>query len=133
MNNFQAESKKSGDEFEDLVQSDIESHGNVMYKNYVVPNTGVEVDFVAHRINQNGIRVELIECKGGKAGDKKRPGAERTDNVKKAVANGAILKFMNPDLYYVVYFSAKPKAGSYADHMLEIALDANYIDEIRYL
>jgi hypothetical protein len=134
MNNFQAESKKAGDEFEDIVEAHLNSLGTVMYKNYTVPNTGVEVDFVhMHTVSSKEMVLELVEAKGGNAGDKKRPGAERTDNVKKAVANGAILKFVHPNIRYIVYFSAKPKPGSYGDHMLQVALDAGYIDEIKYL
>lgn len=133
MNNFQAESKIAGDEFEDVVEEHLNETGTVMYKNYPVPETGVEVDFVQMETIHGEVRMVFVEAKGGKPGDKKRPGAERTDNVKKAVANGAILKFVYPDLRYVVYFSARPKDNSYAEYMLGIALDAGYIDEIRYL
>lgn len=132
--NFQAESTSAGNEFEDTVEKHLSLTGNVIEKNYVVQDTGVEVDFLASNVGVDGkVRLELVEAKGGRPGDKKRPGAERTDNVKKAVANGAILKFLDPSLYYVVYFSAPPKPDSYADHMLRVALQANYIDEIRYI
>lgn len=132
-NNFQAESKQSGDEFEDIVEERLALQGSVLHKNFTIPECGVEVDFVAINMTTEFPRLELVEAKGGNHGDKKRPGAERTDNVKKAVANGAIIKAINPNLYYCVYFSAPPKPGSYADLMIKVALEAKYIDEVIYI
>ena len=127
--NFQSESKKTGDEFEERVLEDLKQRG--FYKierNYQFKEAGVEVDFRAHHPQ----RFEYVEAKGGRDGDKKRPGAQRTDNVKKAIANGSLIKTYN-SLYYVVYFSAKPEPGSYSDNMIKTALKNNIIDEVRYL
>ena len=127
--NFQSESKRSGDKFEDLVLLDLEARGfNKIDKNVYMPRTGCEVDFVAH-----GDRFEYVEYKGGLEGEKKRPGAKRTDNVKKAVANGSIMKKVYEEMYYVVYFSDTPEPGSYSDEMIHIALKYGIIDEVRYL
>lgn len=126
--NFQSESKKSGDEFESIVYADLVSRGfTKIEKNYVFENIGCEVDFRAH-----GETFEYVECKGGKDGDNKRPGAKRTDNVKKAIANGALIK-LSHTLKYVVYFSAKPDPGSYSDKMIKTALNNKIIDEVRYI
>jgi hypothetical protein len=126
--NFQSESKKSGDEFESIVYVDLVSRGfTKIDKNYVFENIGCEVDFRAH-----GETFEYVECKGGKDGDNKRPGAKRTDNVKKAIANGALIK-LSHTLKYVVYFSAKPDPGSYSDKMIRTALKNKIIDEVRYI
>lgn len=126
--NFQSESKKSGDEFESIVYADLISRGfTKIEKNYVFENIGCEVDFRAH-----GETFEYVECKGGKDGDNKRPGAKRTDNVKKAIANGALIK-LSHTLKYVVYFSAKPEPGSYSDKMIKTALKNKIIDEVRYI
>lgn len=126
--NFQSESKKSGDEFEGIVYADLVSRGfTKIEKNYVFENIGCEVDFRAH-----GEVFEYVECKGGKDGDNKRPGARRTDNVKKAIANGALIKLYNT-LRYVVYFSARPEPGSYSDKMINAALKNKIIDEVRYI
>lgn len=127
--NFQSESKKSGDGFEFIVLQDLYSRGFTdIEKNVYMPHTGCEVDFVA-----KGERFEYIECKGGLEGEKKRPGAKRTDNVKKAIANGSLMKKIYETMYYVVYFSDTPETGSYSDQMLNIALKYNIIDEVRYL
>jgi hypothetical protein len=129
MENFQSQSKKSGDAFEELVYADLVSRGFVnIDRNYCFEDAGCEVDFRAH--SDNGF--EYVEAKGGAAGEGKRPGAQRTDNVKKAIANGALIKTYNT-LYYVVYFSAKPDPGSYSDKMINLALKNKIIDEVRYL
>jgi len=127
--NFQAESKKSGDEFEEIVLQDLISRGFGPFdRNFYFVGSGCEVDFRAH----HPVRFEYIEAKGGNSGEGKRPGATRTDNVKKAIANGALIKTIY-DIYYVVYFSAKPEPGSYSDAMLNTALKNKIIDEVRYI
>jgi hypothetical protein len=127
--NFQSDSKKSGDEFEDFVLKDLQTRGfSKIDKNIYMPGTGCEVDFIAY-----GERDEYVESKGGRDDGKKRPGAQRTDNVKKAIANGALIKAKYPDIYYVVYFSAKPITGSYSHEMIELALCNKIINEVRYL
>lgn len=126
---FQSESKKSGDQFEEKVYQDLVNRGfKFIEKNYSFTGIGCEVDFRAH----SDTRFEYVEAKGGNAGEGKRPGAQRTDNVKKAIANGALIKTSN-SLYYVVYFSASPEPGSYSDQMINTALKHNIIDEVRFL
>jgi Holliday junction resolvase-like predicted endonuclease len=126
---FQAESKKSGDEFEHKVYKDLVNRGfSTIDRNYVFDIVGCEVDFRAH----SDTRFEYVEAKGGNSGDGKRPGAQRTDNVKKAIANGALIKTYNV-VYYVVYFSAQPEPNSYSDKMIKTALKYKIIDEVRYI
>lgn len=128
-NNFQSQSKKSGDAFEDLVLNDLISRGFTdIEKNVYMMNTGCEVDYLA-----KGERYEYVECKGGLEGEKKRPGAKRTDNVKKAIANGSIIKTIYEQIYYVVYFSDTPEPNSYSDQMINQAVKHKIIDEVRYL
>jgi hypothetical protein len=127
--NFQSESKKSGDDFEALVLQDLISRGFTdIEKNVYMPASGCEVDFLA-----KGTKYEYVECKGGKQGDNKRPGAKRTDNVKKAIANGSLMKKIYETMYYVVYFSDTPDKDSYSEQMIDIALKYKIIDEVRYL
>lgn len=124
--NFQSESKKSGVDFEDKVFEELTNLGFIdIQKNVFVPGAGVEIDFLADG--------KYIEAKGGYNGDKKRPGARRTDSVKKAIANGALLKAVNPEAHYTVYFSSKPKEGGSSDQMINTALQAKFIDEVIYL
>ena len=130
--NFQAESSKSGNEFEIAVAQELSALYDLdddEIDKITLPDLGIELDYFI--LTDDG--AEAGEAKGGRPGPKKRPGAERTDNVKKAIANGAILQHVIPDLKYVVYFSAPPKAGSSSDRMLDHALDAGFINEVRYL
>ena len=128
--NFQAESKRSGDEFESKVLIDLSRFGTTgITKNVVVKDTGCEVDFA---YDYRGTQV-YVEAKGGLQGEKKRPGAKRTDNVKKAIANAALIKSLNPDTQYIVYFSDLPKYGSSSHKMLKAAVRAGFIDNVRYL
>lgn len=129
LRDFQSESKRSGDQFEDTVYKDLVGRGfSVIDRNYSFVGVGCEVDFRAH----SDTRFEYVEAKGGNAGEGKRPGAQRTDSVKKAIANGALIKTYNT-VYYVVYFSAKPEPGSYSDQMINTALKYKIIDEVRYI
>lgn len=128
--NFQSESTASGEEFEKIVIQDLISKGYLILEtNVKIPGIGINVDYIAEK---DGIK-EYGEDKGGKTGAKKRPGAQRTDNVKKAICNGVLLKSKYPDAKYVVYFSAKPKEGKSSDEMIKTAIECGYVDEVRYL
>lgn len=128
--NFQAESKRSGDEFESKVLVDLSRFGCTnITKNVLIAETGCEVDFA---YDYRGTQV-YVEAKGGLQGEKKRPGAKRTDNVKKAIANAALIKSLNPDTQYIVYFSDLPKYGSSSHKMLKTAIRAGFVDSVRYL
>ena len=123
---FQSESKKSGDDFEGLVLQDLNDLGFIdVEKNVFIPGAGIEIDFYANE--------KYVEAMGGYEGDKKRPGAKRTDSVKKAIANGALLKAVKPEAYYIVYFSSKPRPGGSSDQMISTALSSKIIDEVRYI
>lgn len=126
---FQAHSKKSGDAFENYVHDILFKQPHIsIIKNYRVPDTGCEVDF---RIDR-GTRIEYVECKGGDSGGTKRPGAERTDSVKKAIANAALIKAVYPEAYYVIYFSSKPKSGSSSETMIKVATEYKIVDQVFY-
>jgi hypothetical protein len=128
--NFQSDSKKSGDHFEEMVLNDlIEKQYTNIWHNVEIENTGCEIDFIA----QDNFSTIYVEAKGGYDEDKKRPGAKRTDNVKKAIANGSLIKLVDPSIYYIVYFSSKPHIGSYSDKMINLALEHKIINEVVYL
>jgi len=127
---FQSESKHSGDLFESQVLEDLDRFGQKdIAKNVVVKDAGCEVDFA---YDLHGVQV-YVEAKGGLQGEGKRPGAKRTDNVKKAIANAALIKSLYPDTQYIVYFSDLPKHGSSSHKMLKTAVRAGFIDGVRYL
>lgn len=131
MINFQSISKISGDAYQETVKLDLWSRGYIQIDADVeIEGTGCEVDFLAHGPDGSEL---LVECKGGYNGPKKRPGAKRTDNVKKSIANAALIKAELPDCHYVVYFSARPKDGSYSAKMIDTALKHKIVDEVRYV
>jgi len=131
MENFQSESKKSGDAFEELVCTDLFSRGfDYISRNFYVEGAGCEVDFIAHNSLLN--ITEYVEAKGGLDGERKRPGAKRTDNIKKAIANGALIKCVDKDINYIVYFSSYPSNG-YCSEMISTALKNLIINETRYI
>ena len=131
--NFQAESSQSGNEFENAVAQELSDIYDLdrdeFLEKLVLNELGIELDYFV--VTEEG--VEAGEAKGGRPGPRKRPGAKRTDNVKKAICNGALLHQAYPDMKYVVYFSAPPKENSASDMMLRTALEAGFISEIRYL
>jgi hypothetical protein len=131
MSSFQSESTRSGNSFEDLVLSDLSKLGaNNIERNTVLEDIGVEADFSF--LDSVG-RQFYVEAKGGDHGPKKRPGARRTDNVKKAVANGALIKAAYPHSQFLIYFSELPKFGSSSHKMIKNAVMAGYVDGVRYL
>jgi len=132
--NFQAESSRTGKEFELAVLQDLcDTEGYLIDEistDVTIPNIGVKTDCT---IIKPGDVVLHVEAKGGKPGSGKRPGAERTDNVKKAIANGALINFADPAAEYIIYFSAPPKPGSSSEEMIDTAIAAGFVTEVRYL
>ena len=124
---FQSESSKSGTRFETIVLNDLTNRGfTYIRENVYMPGTGCEVDFLADNL-------EYVEAKGGDEGDHKRPGAKRTDSVKKVIANASLIKCRYPDIYYVIYFSSRPTEGNYSQQMIDTALEFGIVDEVRYI
>jgi Holliday junction resolvase-like predicted endonuclease len=131
MVNFQSESKKIGIEFEFRVLNDLYDNQGFEFinRNVYMKGTGCEVDFVA----MDKDRIWHVEAKGGNRGDGKRPGAQRTDSVKKCIANASLIKQIYPDIYYVSYFSSTPKRGTYSEEMINLALRKKILDDVIYL
>lgn len=131
MNHFQSESKTSGDTYEKDMISLIKSQGHtIVERSKTYQDYGVEIDAIIYNTVEK--REEHCEFKGGRKAHNKNPGAQRTDNVKKAIANAAILKVGYPNIYFVIYFSVPPIPNSASDNMLKVALKAEIINEIRY-
>lgn len=68
-----------------------------------------------------------VEYKGSFQGT--RPGFLRTDTVKKAVANGALLRAIDEHPPFIVLTSHVPQKGA-AFSMMTIAKDLGYIDDV---
>jgi hypothetical protein len=85
---------------------------------------GVEIDRVA---TSPGGREVWFEYKGSIQG--RRPGLLRTDTMKKAIANGALLAAVKDHPRFVVLTSHKPTGGS-ARAMLATALSLRILDDV---
>ena len=126
---FNSSNTRKGREYELLVVEDLIDRGyTIIPINKRIRSIGCSVDYIAEK---DGI-LEYGEAKGGLSA-KVNTGARRTDNVKKAIANGALLKARYPDTKYVVYFSTEPLENSASELMLNAAIEYNIINEVRYL
>lgn len=114
---FQARSSQRGKELEDTVAALLDELGLFYEREYKVPSAGVKVDF---RIPLPGDLDLFVECKGGELRDTSRPGGRRTDSVKKAIADAALVKEEQLCLFWLV-LSWPPKEDSQSAAMLECA------------
>jgi hypothetical protein len=89
-----------------------------------MPAFGVEIDQVA--TSPSGAEV-WFEYKGSVQGA--RPGLLRTDTLKKAIANGALLVGHPDRCPYIVLTSHLPETGAGAA-MLAVALDIGYFADV---
>jgi len=91
---------------------------------------GIQLDFLVK--NEEGT-ILAVEAKGGDHPTRKDGGAKRTDNVKKALANGCLYKGLFPDSVFAVYFSYEPTPGSDSDKMIQNAIKLKYFDIVKYI
>src|SRR5690606_10213320 len=92
------------------------------------PEVDVEVDIVATH-PQTG-EEWWIECKGSWEGN--RQGLKRTDTLKKALFNGAMLALVDDRRPYMIVASRPPPDGTAGRKWIERALGV-YVTEVRYL
>jgi hypothetical protein len=131
--NFNSFCYRDGREFEDLVIAyEIKNNNSeLIERNLYLPDAGVEVDAVMYDPTLG--LVKYIQAKGGRPGEGRRVGGERTDNVKKATGDGSLIKVDNPNQFYTVYFSAKPKEDSHSDVMIKTGQRGNILNQVIYL
>lgn len=121
MTDFQATSRQQGDRFETLCNKILVEAGCTLHGHHLVRSVGVEIDQCASIDGQT----VLIEYKGSENG--KRPGLLRTDSMKKAICNGALIRDLKDDCPYWVITSHLPTAGA-SKAMMEAALRCGYVD-----
>ena len=112
---FQASAGIQGRQFADQCDTLLTHLGYSLGGRRVLTEIGVEVDQEA--VAPSGKTI-WFEYKGSVQGN--RPGLRRTDTLKKAIANGALLRALDHGSPYVVITSHLPEAGSGAA-MLEAA------------
>lgn len=123
MTDFQASAGIQGRQFADQCDQLLRHYGYRLGGPQVLKDVGVEIDRVAESPNGG---VVWFEYKGSVQGA--RPGLLRTDTLKKAIANGALLAAEPTRYPYVVLTSHLPDAGSGAA-MLGVALRLGYLTD----
>lgn len=121
---FQASAGIQGRQFAEQCDTLLAHFGFELRGRRVLTEVGVEIDQEA--VSPSGTTV-WFEYKGSIQG--KRPGLIRTDTLKKAIANGALLRSLADPAPYVVVTSHLPEAGSGAA-MLDAALRLRYFADV---
>jgi len=121
---FQSTSSAQGRQFAEQCDALLVTYGFDLDGSTKVPGIGVEVDQVA--TSSRGQRV-WFEYKGSIQGS--RPGLLRTDTLKKAVANGALILAIEEHPPYVVLTSHLPTAGAGLE-MLNTAVALGYFADV---
>lgn len=121
---FQASAGIQGRQFAEQCDTLLGHLGFELRGRRVFAEVGVEIDQVA--VSPGG-RTVWFEYKGSVQGS--RPGLRRTDTVKKAVANGALLHGLDERSPYVVITSHLPEAGAGAA-MLETAVRLGFLSDV---
>jgi hypothetical protein len=121
---FQSSAGWQGRQFAQQCDFLLQSNRFTLHGRKVIAELGVEIDQVATSPRGNEL---WLEYKGSFQGA--RPGLMRTDTVKKAIANGALLRVLHDRRPYVLLTSHLPQRGS-ALSMLRSALELGYIDHL---
>ena len=124
MTSFQAYGTQQGRQFAEQCDGLLVSRGFALDGALLLPEVGVEIDRVA--VAPSG-RSVWFEYKGSVQGA--RPGLMRTDTLKKAIANGALLQRLVEHPPYIVLTSHLPNSGA-GLAMLETALELQYFDDV---
>ena len=121
---FQASSGEQGRRFAVQCDAFLQGRGWLLSASLRSAEVGVEIDAVA---TSPAGEVVWFEYKGSVQGN--RPGLRRTDTLKKAIANGALIRGLEGARPYVVITSHVPEGGS-GDAMLRTALTLGYLTDV---
>ncbi len=115
---------RQGRQFAEQCDLILEEHHFELGGRLVIPDVGVEIDRVAESPRGNII---WFEFKGSVRGD--RPGLRRTDTLKKAIANGALLRDLPERKPFIVLTSHLPEHGA-GVAMLNAAKRLGYLADV---
>jgi hypothetical protein len=124
MSDFQAAAGRQGRLFTEQCRFLLEHNGFTLRGPRLIRELGIEIDEVAISSRSGEV---WFEYKGSFQG--LRPGLLRTDTVKKAIANGALLASLGEHPPYVVLTSHVPASGS-AQAMVRVALELGYFADV---
>ena len=115
--NFQRQSTKIGIEYETLVQT----HNPHFKGKKKFTEVGVDADF--HYMEDDTLFV--VECK--------TYNQQRTDCIKKAIANAFCIKQQDSECKFILYLGVEPKPNLSGAKMLEAAIRGGIIDRVKVL
>jgi hypothetical protein len=118
---FQAAAGRQGRQFAEQCDDALRGLGFELGGRSLIKAIGVEIDQTS--IAPTG-RVIWFEYKGSIRGT--RPGLQRTDTAKKAIANGALIRTLEMPPPFVILTSHLPEGGA-AQAMLSSAIAAGYV------
>lgn len=121
---FQSQAGEQGRQFTEQCNTLLSGLGYQLHGALRLHDVGVEIDQYA--TSPHGTHV-WFEYKGSIQGS--RPGLRRTDTLKKAIANGALLAGVDDRAPYVVLTSHLPVDGS-GLAMLNTALRLRLVDDV---
>jgi hypothetical protein len=124
MSEFQSLAGQQGRQFSDQCDIVLRSEGYELQGALRLADVGVEIDRVAKTAQG---RTVWFEYKGSFRGD--TPGLRRTDTLKKAIANGALIQAITDHPPYVVLTSHVPDRGS-GLAMLSTALRLGFMSDV---
>jgi hypothetical protein len=121
---FQAAAGEQGRQFASQCDLLLRNYGFELGRAVVVSQIGVEIDREA--VSPSGVTI-WFEYKGSVQGV--RPGLLRTDTLKKAIANGALLASLDDHPAFVVLTSHVPEGGA-GLAMLNAAKSLGYVRDV---
>lgn len=121
---FQSAASLQGRQFADQCDVLLRMSGFELGGQVNLTHIGIEIDREA--VSASG-RPIWFEYKGSVQGS--RPGLMRTDTLKKAIANGALLRALEDRPPFIVLTSHLPEAGA-GLAMMERALELGYLDDV---
>jgi hypothetical protein len=121
---FQSAASLQGRQFAEQCDLLLRNTGYEVGSRVLIASIGVEIDREA--VSPEG-RTIWFEYKGSVQGV--RPGLLRTDTLKKAIANGALLRALEGRPPFVVLTSHLPEAGA-GLAMLETAIRLGFVDDV---
>jgi hypothetical protein len=121
---FQGAASEQGRQFAEQCDSLLDRKGFVLGGKVKLDDVGVEIDREAESPSGHTV---WFEYKGSVAG--RRPGLRRTDTLKKAIANGALLRSLDDHPPYVILTSHLPETGA-GLAMLDVARTLDYFADV---
>jgi hypothetical protein len=121
---FQSAASRQGRQFAEQCDGLLEHSGFRLGECIRIPELGVEIDREA--VGPSGRQI-WFEYKGSLQGS--RPGLLRTDTLKKAIANGALLRARQDHPPFIVLTSHLPTRGA-GYGMLTTALELGYFSDV---